>query len=674
MQALPYAVPAAAALAYLNGRHAFTYDWSLLSSLISGSVSGALSQKRDDLNLFNILESHARSSRRDHTWIMFEGRSWSYAEAHSIVLKYGTWLKERGVEKNEVVAMDFWNSELFIWVWFGLWSIGAKPAFINYNLTGKPLLHTIKTSTARLVLVDENGRGKFTNDVMTEHGLVARPGDAGMPEGRQAKFEYEDEPEPLSSSPKQKVESQIQEAAGNSQPQSRKLEIIFFDQGLENYIQSLDPVRQPDSVRQGQKLPDMAMLIYTSGTTGLPKPAVVSWSKAYVGGKFISGFLNLKRDDIVHTSMPLYHSAASVLGLGAVLCAGVTMCLSKKFSHKTFWTEVRASKATVIHYVGETCRYLLAAPKSPLDKEHNVRLAWGNGLRPDVWEPFKQRFGIPTIVELYGATEGPGALFNRSTNTFSTGAIGRNGTLAELVLGRNLEVVRLDPESGSTEPVRDAKTGLCQVTEWSEPGELLHKLDPADINAKFQGYFGNSKATNSKVLRDVRKKGDAYFRTGDMMKRDQDGRWFFVDRLGDTFRWKSENVSTAEVSDVIGKHDAIEEAAVYGVLVPRHDGRAGCVAATLKDNQAPHAQTLKSLADHVSKNLPRFAVPLFLRVTKEMHKTGTNKYQKHVFQKDGILVDQIEQTGDVLFWLKDGTYERFTAKDLQNVEGGGVKL
>ncbi|ORY05298.1 hypothetical protein BCR34DRAFT_572131 [Clohesyomyces aquaticus] len=685
MQSLPYALPAAAAgLAYLNGKFALSYDYALLSSFATAAGGATVHEWRDNINVFHVLESHAQSSRAQHTWIIHHGRSWTYAEAYETVLRYGNWLKSKGVQKNEVVAMDFINSEIFIWIWFGLWSIGAKPAFINYNLTGKPLLHTIRTSTARLILVDENGREKFAKRVMAEHGFMSKPPDQDIPKGRQAKFQSETFSSELSPTFKQRGPSpaQNQTATGPIGPEKQRLEIIFFEKDLEDYIMTLEPIRQPDSLRNGQKTHDMAMLIYTSGTTGLPKPAVMSWGKANLGAKFVSKWIPLEKTDVMYTSMPLYHSSASVLGVCSTLLAGCTICISQKFSHKTFWPEVRASSSTIIHYVGETCRYLLAAPKNSLDQSHKVRAAFGNGLRPDVWQPFKDRFNIATILEFYAATEAPSGMWNRSTNSFSAGAIGRNGSLAMLIVGSSLALVRMDPDSDSPLPLRNPKTGLCHIADYDEPGELLYRLDPKNPSKKFQGYFGNSAATNSKILRDVKTKGDAYFRTGDLMRWDKEGRWWFVDRIGDTFRWKAENVSTAEVADVLGKHDAVEEANVYGVLVPKHDGRAGCAAVVLKSaggtsassSGSPHLETLKSLASHLRSSLPSFAVPLFLRITAEMHTTGTNKQQKHVFQSQGIDPGKVEDAGDLLFWLKDGTYEKFTAKDLERIEGGGVKL
>ena len=654
----------------------------MLSSFITATVRTAITERRDQLNLFYELESHAQSSRADHVWIMFHGKTWTYSQAYQIVLKYGTWLKSKSVQQGEIVAMDFVNSDAFIWVWFGLWSIGAKPAFINYNLTGKSLIHTIKTSTASLVLVDEESSANFAEHVMAEHGFV--PVATTTAETKQTQYSFEMDQSEVPRSVKSQTLARVQQQSITATTQKRQLEIVFFDKQLHNSILMLQPTRQPDSCRANQKRNSMAMLIYTSGTTGLPKPAVMSWAKCNGGAKFVSDWLDIK-NDILYTSMPLYHSSASVLGVCAVLRASSTICLSSKFSHKTFWPEIISSKATILHYVGETCRYLLSAPASPLDKAHHIRAAFGNGLRPDVWEPFKERFGIRTIFEFYAATEAPGGMWNRSDNTFSSGAIGRNGTLASLLFSPNLCVVRTDPDADGAQPLRSKDSGLCEVCDWNEAGELLYKLDPANIELKFQGYFGNNKATDSKIVRNVRKLGDAYFRSGDLMRWDREGRWWFVDRIGDTFRWKSENISTAEVADAVGRHEAVNEAAVYGVQVPGHDGRAGCAAvvfnasalsasADAENSIAVKSEVLQSLAAHVTKELPAFARPIWIRVTRQMQTTGTNKQQKHILQKDGIDPLAAEQAGDKLYWLSEGTYVPFSMKELKRIEGGGVKL
>jgi acyl-CoA synthetase (AMP-forming)/AMP-acid ligase II len=372
--------------------------------------------------------------------------------------------------------------------------------------------------------------------------------------------------------------------------------------------------------------------------------------------------------------MPLYHSSASILGVITTLNAGATIVIGRKFSTKKFWQEVRASNVTIIQYVGETCRYLLSAPPQidangvDLDKQNKVRMAFGNGLRPDVWNKFKERFDIETIAEFYTATEGASGCWNYSKNDFSKGAIGRTGTLASFAANRTTAMVELDWET--EQPSRDPVTGFCTRVPRGEPGELLYKLDAADINRNFQGYLNNEKATSSKVMRSVFEKGDAYFRTGDMVRWDNEGRFYFSDRIGDTFRWKSENVSTNEVSESLGIHSAVDEANVYGVELPHHDGRAGCVALVL--NEEPSERLMRGLAEHAHKELPRFAVPLFLRVTKDMQMTGTNKQQKHVIRMHGVDPKKVEN--DELWWLKDGTYTRFGIQDWEALSGGRVKL
>lgn len=628
---LSLALPATAAfLAYLDARFSISYDWPLVSSFVNCQVSARLLEYRDTLNLFYLLESHALHRKRSqHTFLIYQGKQWTYKQAYDIVLKYGSWLRKRfDVQKDEVVAMDFVNSEVFLWMWFGLWSIGAKPAFINYNLTGRPLLHSVKTSSARLMLVDEELKGNLTSEVM--HEL---------------------------SSP-------------DFQPSKGPVEVVFFSSELEAEILSAEGTRAPDSLRSGQHLPDLAMLIYTSGTTGLPKPAIVSWSKCIIGGYFIASWLPLTPSSILYTCMPLYHASAATLGVLSTLRRGSTLALGRRFSTTTFWADVRASRATIIQYVGETCRYLLSAPPSPLDRQHSVKTAFGNGLRPDVWPRFKQRFGIDMVAEFYAATEGPGGLFNRSRNAFGQGAVGRTGALAGLLLGTSTAVVAFDFEAGT--PRRHPVTGLCVRAASDEPGELVYKLDAGNVEGKFQGYFNNRGASESKILRDVFKKGDAWFASGDVIRRDKEGRWWFVDRIGDTFRWKSENVSTAEVAEVLGMAEGVSEANVYGVQVPGHDGRAGCAAVVLKGEL--DERVLRGLATHVLSSLPKYAVPLFLRVTKSLQATGTNKQQKHALREEGVDPKRIAESQDKLFWLHGGTYEPFGQKEWESLQIGRLKL
>lgn len=385
--------------------------------------------------------------------------------------------------------------------------------------------------------------------------------------------------------------------------------------------------------------------------------------------------LDLKPGKKMYTCLPLYHGAAHGLCINPSIFAGSTVVLSRKFSHKTFWPEVRESQADIIQYVGELCRYLVNAPPSSLDKEHNVKVAWGNGMRPDVWGVFRQRFGVETINELYAATDGVSSSFNANRGDFGLGAIGVRGLYWKWMNGDNEKRVKIDVV---TEEIQRDANGFAIACKDGDPGETLYKMDPAAPNAAFVGYFRNTGATEKRKIRDVFRKGDLWFRSGDMMRQDPDGCLYFVDRLGDTFRWKSENVSTNEVSDVLGKFDNIAEINVYGVQVPHADGRAGCAAIVLTDGMAVDSLDFGALAKYVIGVLPRYAVPLFLRVVPSFETTGTMKLQKGKLRAEGVDLDMIKEngTGGRLFWLPPGgnKYTPFEADQWEALKAGRVKL
>ncbi|KAI1424916.1 fatty acid transporter protein [Xylaria sp. FL1777] len=624
---LALTVPAAAAgLAYLNAKTSFWYDRTLIRGTALAIYLSRRRESKDRANLFYRLEEIATSKSSDRVGILFEDRSWTYAQMYEAALKYGNYFKSKfDLKPKDIVALDLVNSDHFLLICFGLWSIGVKPALINYNLTGDALCHCVKIAHSVLLLVDADVESHIDDDVRLKLG---------------------------------------------------DLKIEIFTQEFISAALAVDPVRPPNEVRSGDLGRDMAGLIYTSGTTGLPKAAIVSWFKITTGSNFVRGWLNTQSSDILYTPMPLYHSSALVIGFFQCFEAEATFAIGRKFSTKTFWKDVRKHNATIIQYVGETCRYLMAAKPDidpttgeNLDKKHNVRLALGNGLRPDVWARFQERFGIEGVGEFYSATEGFAGTWNYSRNDFSRGAIGRNGWLFGLLMKRNIAIVKRDHETDA--PCRDPKTGLCVAVPRGEVGELLYLL-PEDTEQSFQGYYNNDKATNSKIIRDIFKKGDKYFRTGDLVSWDSEGRMHFHDRIGDTFRWKSENVATTEVSATIGHHPAVEEANVYGVQLPHHDGRAGCAAIALKT--APDPALFQSLAEHAKAKLPKYAVPIFLRLGKGLSAavTGTNKQQKHNLRVEGV--DPTKVGDDELYWLKGDTYVRFGKEDWDRMNAGQVKL
>lgn len=582
-------------------------------------------QRRGTLNPFYLLESHALSSSpavSGKVFLIYEGQQWTYKETYDVVLKHATWLKQRhGVKPKEIVAMDMTNTPSFLFLWFGLWALGATPAFLNYNLEGERLVYCVNASTAALLLIED-----------------------------EVKHVLDDE----------KTKTALEDGG--------KRRVVIWDSHTIAAVLTWGAERPADSERQGVLLPDPAMLIYTSGTTGMPKPAVVSWHKINYSTGFSSRWMGMTKSDRFYTSMPLYHSSAAILGVNNVLLTGCTLVLGHKFSIKKTLPELIASKATIFQYVGETCRYLLTAPPSPDDKKHSLRLAFGNGLRPDVWRDFKERFNIPVIAEFYASTEGMSGSWHMQHGEFGIGAIGRNGPVTNFALRGGTKLVKLDYDTEL--PARHPETGFCTEVAVNEPGELIWKLDSNDIQSRFQGYFGQEKSSNEKVLRDVFSKGDAWFRTGDLQRRDQDGLWYFMDRIGDTFRWKSENVSTAEVASILGAHPGVPDCAVYGVALPKHDGKAGCAAVVLGDGW--DAQRLMASLEDVLAALPRFARPVFVRVVRELEKTGNNKIVKRALQEEGVEGGAVEG----VWWCpkQGGGYVPFGVEDWGRLGLGGVKL
>ncbi|KXH48524.1 AMP-binding enzyme [Colletotrichum nymphaeae SA-01] len=388
-------------------------------------------------------------------------------------------------------------------------------------------------------------------------------------------------------------------------------------------IYQMDPIRPRDELRKNLKPADAMAMFYTSGTTGLPK------------------------------------------------ASGSTVCMAPKFSVSNFWEDVRDSHATWFVYVGETLRYLLASPPSPRDKDHNIHAVFGNGCRPDVWKRFQERFGIDTVCEFYNSTEGALGLRNLSRGDFFANALGHHGLLLRLKYRDMVVPVEIDAETGNIQ--RDPKTGLALRASYEVGGEILveHPGERA-----FPGYFNNEDATNKKFVRDILKKGDCFYRTGDSLRRDSEGRWFFLDRLGDTYRWKGENVSTAEVSEVLGSYPGVKEAVVYGVQLPGHDGKAGAAALDIAADQKGSFNYADFLSFARSK-LPRYAVPVFIRLLNEGTATHNNKQNKVPLKNEGVDPSKI-QGGDQLLWIekhgKGSTYVPFTQDDWNNLGMGKAKL
>ncbi|GAA5822582.1 hypothetical protein JCM11251_006385 [Rhodosporidiobolus azoricus] len=632
------------ALAYLDAKLDLTNDIRIAKGVVNARVSLAKSQKLDRNSVWYLFEQAVKARGDDECYVC-EGKSWSWNEVYRQSNHLAHWFLSQGLQRGDTIALYMPNKPAYPIIFLACLAIDVIPACLNYNLTSTALQHCITIAAPKLVL--------YESDLARSISEIAPRINNELAGGGGVKY--------------------ARWVDGFSDPGEKGQGVdgeVILDEALLGR-QSAD--RIPDERRKGVKWTSPACLIYTSGTTGLPKAALTLHGRVTVAAKVWSAGNGFGRKTRIYTPMPLegkknrnqYHSTALVLAVCAAWNAHSTVVIGRKFSASSFWRDVRESRADVVQYVGEVLRYLLAQPPSPLDKQHDVKLAYGNGCRPDVWEKFRDRFGVRTISEFFASSEGNGSLFNHNSNAYGAGAVGRQGWLLSAFQKNKQVVVKVDPLT--EEPAR-TRDGLCKRADVDEPGEMVIQIDQESPYQVFAGYHNNKAATEKKIIRDVLVKGDTYFRTGDLLRHDAHGHWFFADRLGDTFRWRSENVSTTEVAEKLGA--VVGEANVYGVLVPGHDGRAGCAAIPASAGPVD----FDKLAQHVQRTLPKYAQPLFLRLVPELESTGTSKQTKVALRNEGV--DPAKVTKDPVYWLHPdkGTYVRLTEADWREITGGKVKL
>ena len=378
---------------------------------------------------------------------------------------------------------------------------------------------------------------------------------------------------------------------------------------------------------------DVALFIYTSGTTGLPKAAKITHRRITEWSFWFAGMTNATPSDSLYNCLPMYHSIGGIVAIGSMLVVGGCVVIRERFSASRFWDDVVKSECTIFQYIGELCRYLTLMPTKPVERQHRLRLAVGNGLQANVWRHFQDRFLIPQVLEYYAATEGVLSLYNCEGKP---GSIGRIPPMLEPYFATKL--IRVNQETG--EPIRDA-AGFCIVCDHEEPGEAVSLIRE---DRTFDGY-NDVEASMRKILHNVFVAGDRWYRTGDLMRKDAAGFYFFVDRLGDTFRWKGENVSTTEVANVVRSCPGVLDAIVYGVEVAGNEGRAGMAAITTSGDFS-----FERLAGHLQHNLPAYARPLFVRLCQSLDTTGTFKLAKARFVAEGYT-----SVGDPIYaWQDNG--------------------
>jgi fatty-acyl-CoA synthase len=548
--------------------------------------------------------------------LLSDGQSFTYAELVQRSNQYAHWAIEQGLTKGDVVGLLMPNRPEYLAIWLGVTRIGAVVALLNTNLSGPSLAHCIDVVSPYHLIVDAD---------LAEPFATSLPALAGSPAlwihgGERAGF--------------------------------RDLESAIRRQ----------PSGKIDSARSATvTVEDRALYIYTSGTTGLPKAANVSHARLLQWSYWFAGMMGAVAADRMYNCLPMYHSVGGVLAPGAMLVSGGSVVLREKFSASRFWSDIERWDCTMFQYIGEFCRYLLHSPHQSSVRNHRVRIACGNGLAPDIWERFKSQFAIPRVLEFYAATEGGISLFNVEEKQGSIGRIP-----AYLAHRFAPALVRFDVDKG--EPVRDDR-GFCVRTRPNEPGEALGKLlrDPSGIGSRFEGYT-DEKASEKKILRNVFETGDAWVRTGDLMRRDEKGFFYFVDRIGDTFRWKGENVSTSEVSEVICSFPGVRHAIVYGVTVAGADGRAGMAALSLEGEI-----DFDALKRHFHDRLPTYARPIFLRITPEVQVTGTFKYSRADLVREGF--DPAASADPIYFDDPEKqSFRQLDADLFERVQSGRIRL
>jgi fatty-acyl-CoA synthase len=533
---------------------------------------------RNRARTFATVIEEVASRMGDAAALLSDRQTLSYSQLAARVNQYARWAVAQGLTKGDVVCLLMPNRPEYFAIWLGITSVGVVVSLLNTNLVGPSLAHSMRIVSPRHIIASADLAAALDTAMthLDQSPAIWISGDARGPYA-----------------------------------------------SIDRSIQSLSGEALSETERRSVTIDDLALYIYTSGTTGLPKAARVSHARVMQWSHWFAGMMDVQSTDRLYNCLPMYHSVGGVQAIGAMLASGGSAVVREKFSARQFFADVARYDCTLIQYIGELCRYLLHTEPSSADTGHRVRLACGNGMAAEVWNRFKDRFQIPQILEFYAATEGSVSLFNMQGKS---GAIGHiPGYLSHRFAPA---LVSIDVETG--QPLRDTQ-GLCIAAAVNQPGEALGKIsqDPAQAGTRFEGYT-SSEASDKKILRHVLEHNDAWFRTGDLMRRDEKGYYYFVDRIGDTFRRKGENVATTEVAEALCAYPGIEHANVYGVAVPGVEGRVGMAALVAHANL-----DLSDLRDHLASLLPGYARPVFLRIRTHADLTGTFKYSKSSLIREG---------------------------------------
>lgn len=529
------------------------------------------------------------------TAILFENRSIDYQSFNAWANRIAHYFLNQGFKKGDVVGVFVPNSPELLAIITGLNKIGVIAALVNTSQRQHVLQHSFEMVNPKANVIGEDLVAAFDE---IKHELSCQ------------KNYFWSDCDTL------KLSHEAPE------------DYLNFEQAIDSCL-SHNPKETQNSLSH-----DVNFYIYTSGTTGLPKAVAFTngrWLKAYAGFGYTALCLNKK--DVMYVTLPFYHATALVICWGSVLAGQATLAMRKSFSASEFWNDIRKYNATSFGYVGELCRYLMNQKPNKKDKQHKIKKIVGNGLRPNIWGDFKERFGISDVVELYASSEGNIGMINLLNIDNTVG-----------ICMFPYAIVKYDQDK--QEAVRNSKGRFIPVKK-GEPGLLITKITKLTQPASYT----DPEKTKQLVLRNVFVDGDRWFNTGDMMRDIGFRHMQFVDRLGDTFRWKGENVSTTELENVITNFSLIAQAVVYGVEIPGTNGRAGMVTLVPSGNAEQLKKKIPELLTYLKSTLPHYAVPLFIRIKTDLDVTGTFKYKKSDLKKEGFNPDL---TDDELFVLLPG--------------------
>lgn len=580
-----------------TGKYLFRFLKFLARPGSIGNLKSLLnSRMEDEVSMVDFLERHA-VERPNSLALKFEDRQISWSELNRKANQMAHYFRSRGVTFGDKIALNIENRPELLFATMGCLKIGAVAGMVNTGQTNEALAHSLRLIEPRLIIVG--------TECLANMETVADMIDE----------QYSDKLLYIADGDKATAPSHYQD-----------LMAAMAGQAEDNIL--------PE---QALTLGTPIFYIFTSGTTGLPKASITTHMKVFrAGTQFGVNVMSLKPEDIYYCALPLYHSNALTVGFGSCLSSGATLALRRKFSASQFWQDCIKYEATAAIYIGELLRYLLAQPVRESDKAHHVTRVLGNGLRPDIWMEFKNRFGIGRVHEFYGASEGNTGFVNIFNFDKTVGWSPQ--------YGKAWDVVQYDVDED--QPVRGDDAFMKRMAV-GDTGLLIAQITEQN---PFDGYT-DAQASEKKILRDVFEKGDAWFNTGDLVVLQKHGHIQFGDRIGDTFRWQGENVATTEVESVIMKWPEIEDAVVYGVTVPGRDGRCGMLYLTQKEEGK---LDLNGLAAHMRDKLPSYAVPRFIRIGQKVDVTGTFKFQKTKLKNAAYKIDEVDDPLYVLARDADG--------------------